>query len=96
MFGFVLAWTVVSLVVGSLAYLFPWVNIEVSDRTLLMLPVPLLSGVGTTWLGDKFRLFSRYPNLLSILVFVIPAITAPSVFAYLVPQRFRYYPSSVL
>jgi hypothetical protein len=94
--GLVLAWSVVSIIVGILAYVFPWVNLEVSDRTLLMLPVPFLSAVGTGWLGDRSRLFSRYPNLLSILVFLIPAVTAPAVFAYLVPQRFRYYPPSLL
>jgi hypothetical protein len=94
--GLVLAWSVVTIIIGSLAYLFPWINIEVSDRTLLMLPVPLLSAISTGWLGDRFGVFSRYPGLMTLLVLIIPAVTAPAVYAYLVPQRFRYYPSSVL
>ena len=88
----VLVWTVFSFVVLSGWYVFHSVNLAVSDRTFLMLPVPLLSAKATVWLGERGGLFARYRNALVVLVLVIPAITAPAIFYYLVPLRFRYYP----
>ena len=91
----VLVWSLFCIVVGSIGYVFPWFNLSYSDRTVLMLPIPMLSAISTTWLADKSGAFARYQNLMMILIFAIPAVTAPAVFAYLVPQRFRYYPPYV-
>jgi hypothetical protein len=91
----VVVWSLFCLVVGSLAYVFPTFDLAYSDRTLLMLPVPMLSAVSTTWLCDRLGASRSYSNLISIMVLVIPAVTAPAIFAYLVPQRFRYYPPYV-
>jgi hypothetical protein len=87
----VLTWSLFCIVVGSLGYIIPWFSLADSDRTLLMLPVPMLSAVSTTWLSEKLGFLAKHQNLISVLVLVIPAITAPAIFAYLVPQRFRYY-----
>lgn len=89
----VLVWTVFSFVVLSGWYVFQSVNLTISDRTFLMLPVPFLSAKATVWLGDRGGVFARYNNLLVILILLIPALTAPAIFAYLVPERFRYYPA---
>ena len=88
----VLTWSLFAIVVGSLGYLFPWFDLGYSDRTLLMLPIPLLSAISTVWLIEKGGFFARHPNLIMLLIVIIPAVTAPAVFAYLVPARFRYYP----
>jgi hypothetical protein len=87
----VLVWSLFCIVVGSLGYIFPWFDLAYSDRTVLMLPIPLLSSLSTTWLCEKGGFFARYPNLITVLIFAIPAVTAPAIFVYLVPQRFHYY-----
>ena len=91
----VVVWSLFCLIVGSLAYIFPTFDLAYSDRTLLMLPVPMLSAISTTWLCDRLGALRRYSNLISIMIILIPAVTAPAIFAYLVPQRFRYYPPYV-
>ena len=88
----VVVWSLLTIIVGSLGYIFPWFDIAYSDRALLMLPVPLLSAVGTVWLIQRGGFLSRHANLIMLLVILIPAMLAPAVFAYIVPQRFRYYP----
>ena len=88
----VFVWTVLSFVVLSGWYVFQSVNLAVSDRTFLMLPVPLLSAKATVWLGERGGLFTRYQSFLTVLILVVPVVTAPTIFAYLVPERFRYYP----
>lgn len=92
----VLTWSLLTIFVGALGYVFPWFDLAYSDRTLLMIPIPLLSAMATVWLIQRGGFLSRHANLIMLLIFVIPAVTAPSVFAYLVPQRFRYYPPNVL
>ena len=89
----VLVWTVLSFVTHSGWYVFHAVNLSISDRTFLMLPVPLLSAKATVWLSERGGLFGRYPNLLVLLILLIPVVTAPTIYYYLVPERFRYYPA---
>lgn len=88
----VLIWSLVTIVVGALGYLFPQFDLAYSDRTLLMIPIPLLSAVATVWLIQQGGFLARHANMIMLLILIIPAITAPAVFAYIVPQRFRYYP----
>jgi len=89
----IVVWSLLTLAIGSLGYLFPWFDIAYSDRTLLMLPVPLLSAVATVWMTERGGFLARHANLIMLLVVLIPLVTAPAVFAYIVPQRFRYYPN---
>jgi len=88
----VLIWSLLTIVVGAFGYLFPWFDLAYSDRTLVMIPIPLLSAMATVWLIQRGGFLARHANLIMLLILVIPAVTAPAIFAYLVPQRFRYYP----
>jgi hypothetical protein len=87
----VTVWGIFVIGVGALGYLFPWFSLPYSDRTLLMLPVPMLSAVATVWLIERGGFLSRHASLITLLIFAIPAVAAPAVFAYVVPERFRYY-----
>ena len=89
----VLAWSFVAIAIGVLGYLFPWFPIGISDRALLLLPVPLLSAIATVWLCEKRALFARHPYLLIIMILAIPLVLTSAVFAYVVPANFRYFAS---
>jgi hypothetical protein len=90
---FLLVWSLFTLIVGALAYIFPTFDLVYSDRTLLLVPIPMLSAVASVRLIERGGFLARHRNLIMLLIILIPAITAPAVFAYIVPERFRYYPA---
>lgn len=86
-----LSWSVLAVAIGVLGYVtqFP---ITISDRSLLLLPLPLVSSLGILWLAErapKTRRFSQ-TRLLIIAAIAIPLLIAPPVFAYVAPH-FRYF-----
>lgn len=86
-----LAFSLLAIGIGILGYVsrFP---IVLSDRSLLLLPIPLGSSLGTLWIADRFpkvRLISQR-RLLTILALVLPLLMAPSVLSYVV-LHFRYF-----
>jgi len=86
-----LSWSVLAVAVGVLGYVtqFP---ITVSDRTLLLFPLPLVSSFGMLWLVDHVPRLQRssQTRLLVVFAIVIPLLTVPVVFAYAAPH-FKYF-----
>ncbi len=87
----VISWSALALAIGVLGYLtaFP---ISISDRALLLLPVPLISSFGTLWVVDHVPLLqhSSQTRLITILAIVIPILAAPVVAIYVAPH-FSYF-----
>jgi hypothetical protein len=86
-----LAWSMLALGIGVLGYvtIFP---IWLSDRALLLFPIPIVSSLGLLWTIDHVPRLTRIPQtkLLAILAVVIPLLTVPVVFTYAAPH-FRYF-----
>jgi hypothetical protein len=87
----VLPWSVMAIVIGVPGYItqFP---IVISDRSLLLFPLPLVAALGTLFLLNqipRFRHFSQ-TRLMMILAIAIPILTVPVVFSYTAPH-FGYF-----
>jgi len=86
-----LSWSLLAVAIGIPGYVtqFP---ISISDRSLLLLPQPLVSSIGTCWLLGQFPKVERFsqPRLYMILAVVVPLVTAPLVFSYIAPA-FRFF-----
>jgi hypothetical protein len=89
---FLLVWSASSLFLASLAYLFPSFPIAFSDRSLLLLPVPLLAARAVVWILDQTS-SKMHPSVYAfgVLLILIPAATAPIVFSYTAPSHFVEY-----
>jgi hypothetical protein len=86
----VVSWSFISVLVGVLGYISPF-PIGVSDRALLLLPVPLLSAPGLVWLLSKLHLSQRQSTgILVALMILIPLSTVPVVYAYAAPH-YQYF-----
>ena len=68
------------------------VSDEVSDRALLLFPLPIVSSLGMLWLVDHVPKLQRFPQtrLLAVCAVIIPLLTVPVVFAYTTPH-FTYF-----
>ena len=86
-----LSWSVLAVAIGVLGYVaqFP---ITISDRSLLLLPLPLVSSLGTLWLAERAPRPQRFSQatLLTIAAIAIPLVLAPLVFVYAAPH-FAYF-----
>jgi hypothetical protein len=87
----VASWSVIALVIGALGYLLQF-PIVFSDRSLLLLPVPLIATEGIVWLSAQTSTleYISQSKVLAILAVLIPLVTAPLVFSY-VGFDFRYF-----
>jgi hypothetical protein len=89
--GVLLSWSALAVGIGILGYVaqFP---IDVSDRALLLFPIPIVSSFGTVWIVDHIRMLHNcsQSRLMTFLVFLIPLLTTPVVLAYVAPH-FSYY-----
>jgi hypothetical protein len=86
-----LSWSALALGIGVLGYVtqFP---IVISDRALLLFPLPIVSSLGTLWLVDHLPMPQRFSQIRMFAVFavVIPLLTVPMVFTYAAPH-FAYF-----
>jgi hypothetical protein len=86
-----LSWSALAVGIGVLGYVtqFP---IDISDRALLLFPLPIVSSLGTLWLVDHLPTPQRFSQIRMLAVFaiVIPLLTVPLVFTYAAPH-FAYF-----
>jgi hypothetical protein len=87
----VVTWSSVAVCIGVLGYLtqFP---IAVSDRALLLFPLPIVTSIGAVWIidhADRIHPFSQ-TKLFTVLAIAIPLATVPLIFVYAAPH-FRYF-----
>ena len=88
-----LSWSALAIGIGVLGYVtsFP---IVLSDRSLMLLPLPLVSALGGLWLmtnSSKVRSYSQ-TRLFAILAVGVPLLVGTLVFAYSAPA-FAYFTS---
>jgi hypothetical protein len=86
-----LSWSVLAVLIGVLGYVTS-VPIVISDRTLLLFPLPFVSSIGIAWLVEHVPKLQSYSqaSLLAVLAVAIPLLTVPAVFSYAAPH-FRYF-----
>jgi len=84
-------WSVLAIVIGIPGYVssFP---IVLSDRSLLLLPLPLVTSLGGLWLMNQSSRIRGYPQdrLFAILAVGVPLLVGTLVFAY-TAHDFRYF-----
>jgi ABC-type Na+ efflux pump permease subunit len=89
--GTLVSWSALAVAIGVLGYVtnFP---IVLSDRSLLLLPIPVISSIGALWIVDRVPAIRRFSQikLLAILAVVITILTVPVVFLYTAPH-FMYF-----
>jgi hypothetical protein len=85
------SWSGLAVAIGVLGY-FSLVPIVLSDRALLLFPLPFVSSIGMIWLVEHVPKLHRYSQvrILAIFAIVVPLLTAPIVFSYAYPY-FRYF-----
>jgi hypothetical protein len=86
-----LSWSVLAIGIGVLGYVssFP---IVLSDRSLMLLPLPLVTSLGGIWLMNQSTTIRGYPQnrLFAVLAVGVPLIVGTLVFVY-TAHDFRYF-----
>lgn len=86
-----LSLSILALGVGTLGYVSGF-SVVISDRSLLLLPIPLVSSLGALRVSKLFPTIHKLskPQILAIFAVAIPILIAPPVFSYALPH-FRYF-----